>query len=91
MRNRSERGIELLGQRLIFIAGQLLVVLLALLPAALGAAAMIFATQWLIGLVAAVALAAAGTLAILVGEVAVGLWWLGQRFEHFDLSAELRP
>jgi hypothetical protein len=91
MRNRSERGIEMMGQRIIFIAGQLLVVGLALLPAAVGAALLVFATQWLIGLVAAVALAAGAVLVILAAEVGCGLWWLGQRFEAFDLSAELRP
>ena len=91
LRNRSERGIEMLGQRLIFVAGQLLVVGFALLPAALGALLLVFATQWLIGLVAAVALAAVAVLVILVAEVACGLWWLGQRFERFDLSSELRP
>ena len=91
MRNRSERGIEMLGQRIIFIAGQFLVVLFALLPAALGAFALIFATQWLIGLVAAACLAAVAVLVILVAEVGCGIWWLGQRIEQFDLSAELRP
>ena len=91
MRNRTERGIEMLGQRLIFVAGQFLVILFALLPAALGAFLLIFATQWLIGSVAAVACAGVAVLAILVGEVWCGLWWLGERFEKFDLSAELRP
>ncbi len=91
MRNRTERGIEMLGQRIIFVAGQLLVVALSLVPAALGAFVLVFATQWLIGPVAAVALAAAGVLVILIAEVAVGIWWLGQRFEQFDLSSELRP
>jgi hypothetical protein len=91
MRNRSDRGIEMLGQRLIFIAGQFLVILFALVPAALGAFALIFATQWLIGAVAAVILAAVAVLVILVAEVGCGIWWLGQRFEKFDLSSELRP
>ena len=90
-RHRGERGIEMLGQRLIFVAGQLLVILLALLPAALGASALIFATQWLIGPVAAVSGAALAALVILVAEIWCGLWWLGERFEKFDLSAELRP
>ncbi len=91
MRNRTERGIEMLGQRLIFVGGQFLVLLFALLPAALGAFALIFATQWLIGPVAAVAVAALAVLVILVAEVWCGLWWIGERFEKFDLSAELRP
>ncbi len=91
MRNRSERGIEMLGQRLIFIAGQFVVIVLALLPAAGGAALFIFITQHWIGLPAAVAVAAGGVVACLAAEVWGGLWLLGERFEKFDLSAELRP
>ena len=91
MRNRTERGIEMMGQRLIFVGGQFLVLLFVLLPAALGGSALIFATQWLIGPVAAVAVAALAVLVILVAEVWCGLWWIGERFEKFDLSAELRP
>jgi len=90
-RHRGERGIEMLGQRLIFVAGQFLVIVLALLPAALAAAAIIFLTQWLIGPAAAVGAAALAVLVILLAEVGCGLWWLGGRFERFDLSAELRP
>jgi hypothetical protein len=90
-RHRGERGIEMLGQRLIFIAGQLVVILLALLPAALAAFVLVFATQWLIGAPAAVGCAAVAVLVVLVAEVACGLWWLGGRFEQLDLSAELRP
>ena len=33
--NRTERGIEVMGQRLIFMAGQLLITSLALVPAVL--------------------------------------------------------
>ncbi|MEO6873714.1 MAG: putative ABC exporter domain-containing protein [Opitutaceae bacterium] len=91
MRNRSERGIEMLGQRLIFVGGQFLVMLFALLPAALGAGLLIFCTQWLIGGTAAVIIAAIVVLIILVAEVGCGIWWLGQRFDKFDLSTELRP
>lgn len=84
-------GIELMGQRLIFVFGQLLVAVIALLPAAAAAVALIFASQWLIGLAAAIALAAIAVFAVLAGEVWCALWWLGERFEHLDISAELRP
>ena len=30
-------------------------------------------------------------IAILGVEIGAGIWWLGRRFESFDLSAELRP
>lgn len=84
-------GIEVMGQRLIFALGNLLVIFAAVFPAVLIAAALIFTTQWLIGGPLAVLLATLAVLAVLVGEVWCGLWWLGQRFEKFDLSAELRP
>lgn len=84
-------GIDLMGQRVIFGVGQLLTMLLALLPAVLVAGGLIFITQWLIGLPTAVVLATLVVLTILVGEIWCGLWWLGQRFEKLDLSAELRP
>ena len=84
-------GIDVMGQRLIFVFGQLLVILLSLFPAILGAALVIFASQWLIGASAAVVLGTLVALTILGVEVACGLWWLGERFEKFDLATELRP
>ena len=84
-------GIDVMGQRLIFVFGQLLVILLSLFPAVLGAALVIFASQWLIGASAAVVLGTVVALTILGAEVACGLWWLGERFEKFDLATELRP
>lgn len=84
-------GIDVMGQRLIFVAGQLLVIVLALLPAALGAAVIVFATQWLIGAAAAVIFSALLTLVVLAAEIWCGLWWLGERFEKLDLATELRP
>jgi hypothetical protein len=84
-------GIDVMGQRLIFVFGQLLVILLSLFPAVLGAALVIFASQWLIGASAAVVLGTVVALTLLGAEVACGLWWLGERFEKFDLATELRP
>jgi len=81
-------GIDVMGQRLIFAFAQLLVAVLATAPAAAAAAAVAFASQWLLGPVVAVVLATLAALAILGGEAAVGVWWLGQRFEKFDLSSE---
>jgi hypothetical protein len=84
-------GIELMGQRLIFVFGQFIVILTALLPASLTAFALIFATQWLIGAPAAIALATLVVLVVLAGEVWCALWWLGERFDRLDVSSELRP
>jgi hypothetical protein len=84
-------GVEIMGQRMIFVFLQFIVALLALLPAALAAAVMIFASQWLIGGAAAMMLGTAAALAILGGEAVVGVWWLGTCLERFDLSSETRP
>lgn len=89
--NRSERGIEVLGQRIIFLAGQLLITTFALIPAVLSAALIFFVGQWLFGFVAAAALAVAAVFALLATEAWLGVRWLGHQFEKFDLSAELRP
>ena len=89
--NRSEHGLEVLGQRIIFIGGQILIATLALVPAAIGAGVVFLVTQWLAGPIVGAALAAAAIFVVLAIEVWLGIQWLGHRFERFDLSAELRP
>lgn len=84
-------GMDVMGQRLIFFAGQFVCLLLALLPAVALAGLTIFATQWLIGLPAAVALAALPVLLVFAGEVWLGLRLLGPRFDRLDISSEMRP
>jgi ABC-2 type transport system permease protein len=85
----SRGGIEMMGQRLIFLAGYVLVLLLALLPAALSSALAFFATQWLGGASAvALALAAAVALALLIAEWLLVVAWLGRRVDRLDLSLE---
>jgi len=90
-RDRTERGIEVMGQRIILIAGQLLVTAIAVVPAAIGAALTFALTQWLLGAFVAAALAVAAVFILLGVEFWLGIRWLGARFERFDLSAELRP
>jgi len=84
------RGMDVMGQRLIFAGGYLVVLLIALLPAALAAAGPFFVIKWLVGAwsVAALAGAIAASL-VLGGEFAAVVWWQGGRWERFDLSREL--
>ena len=86
-------GIDIMGQRLIFFFVQLLTMLCALLPAVLAGGATVFVACFVLPLppIAGVWLAAAGVLAVLLGELWLGLYFLGGRFERLDLSAELRP
>jgi ABC-2 type transport system permease protein len=84
-------GIDVLGQRILFVAALSVVVLAAFVPAAIAAGAAFLAAAWIVGIPAAIALAVASVLVVLSVEIGMGVWWLGQRFERFDLSAELKP
>ncbi|HVS51695.1 MAG TPA: putative ABC exporter domain-containing protein [Opitutaceae bacterium] len=89
--SRTRGGPEVAGQRMIFFFAQLLTMVLALLPAVALAGVLIFILQWFAGAAFAVSVGGLAALVILVGEVWCGIWLLGERFEKFDLSAELRP
>jgi hypothetical protein len=82
-------GIEVLGQRLIFFLGYVVVMLTALLPAVLCGGLAAFITHWLAGTVAAVVVAALVAGVVIGAEFAAAVWWLGERFEQFDLSQEM--
>jgi ABC-2 type transport system permease protein len=85
------RGIDVMGQRLFFVAGLFLTMTASLLPAAIVAAAVFFMTFWLIGPIGAGALGVLAALIALGAEIALVISLLGKRFERFDLSAELKP
>lgn len=91
MEQRSTHGIEGMGLRIAFLIGLVLAMAVALLPATLAALLVFAVSLWLVGLPAAVVVAAVAALAALAVEIGAGVWWLGLRFERFDLSAELRP
>lgn len=84
----AQGGIEVMGQRLIFLGGQILAVLLALVPAAVLATIIFFVGKYLAGLVVAVPAAGAAGALVLAVEAGFGVWALGGLFERFDLSAE---
>jgi len=97
-------GIDVMGQRLIFMFGQLATFLLVLVPAGLGAFAAFFCTKGLFFAISPVVRSApdhatapallASALAIVTifgGEIWFGVWWLGERFEKLDIAAELKP
>jgi ABC-2 type transport system permease protein len=90
-RGRAPPSIEVMGQRIFFVVGQFLVVVLALLPAAFVAALVYGLLQWLVNIPVAAVFAFVAAFAILGVEVGWALAWLGRLFERFDLSAELRP
>lgn len=83
-------GPEVMGQRMIFFFAQLLTMVVALLPAAITAFALVVILQRFIGLSVAVYVATTPVVIVLLAEVALGLWWLGGRFETIDVAEELR-
>ncbi len=92
-RHASGGGVDVLGQRLIFFAGQMLCLLGAVLPAALVAGFIVFVGTALfdLSLATTVALSVVPVLGIFIFEVCLGVYLLGPRFEQLDISAELRP
>ena len=81
-------GIEAIGQRLIFVIGQLFVLLVALIPPAALFAGVFFAGKMLLGLAVAIPLAAMAAAVVLAAEAVLGIMLLGWLFERFDVSAE---
>jgi hypothetical protein len=85
----SARGIEATGQRLIFALGQVLVLVLALMPAALAFAAVFFLLLKLTLAPAAVVPFASLAAAIVVAvEAGFGVMLLGTLFDRFDVTEE---
>jgi len=82
-------GIELLGQRLIFLLGYVVVLVAAVLPAGAAGAAAWLIGNWLAGPFAAALAGAAAAGILLALELGAAVFWLGWRFERFDLSTEL--
>jgi ABC-2 type transport system permease protein len=82
----SPRGIEATGQRLVFAVGQLLILLLALLPAGLAFTGVYFLFKLMFGPVLPVFFAALAGSVILAVEASLGVLLLGKLFERFDVT-----
>jgi len=84
----SPRGIETTGQRLIFALGQMLVLVLALLPAAAAFVGVFFLLNFTLGPAVAVPAAALAATMVLAAEAGLGVMLLGKLFERFDVTEE---
>ncbi len=81
-------GIEVMGQRLIFVLGSVFVFAFALVPAAVLFGMLFFFATMFLSVLVAVPLSAAGAAVVLGAESALAIGWMGRLFERFDVSAE---
>lgn len=90
-RDQTERGIEVMGQRMIFMASQLFITALVILPALIVGVLIFFLVNLFVG-PAAGGVASVIAMTVLLGvEAWLGVHLLGGRFEQLDISSELRP
>jgi ABC-2 type transport system permease protein len=88
IRTDAPQGIEVMGQRLLLVFGQMFVIGVTLIPAVLAFVAGYLPLR-LAGAAAIAPLAGAGGAAVmLAGEIALGVWLVGKLFDRFDLAAE---
>jgi ABC-2 type transport system permease protein len=86
----EQRGFIVMGQRLLMMAGNLLILLFVLLPGAcIVVPGLLIAKLWLHGSMPMVALTTVLAAALLFFEVWLGIRFLGQQFEKIDVTNEL--
>jgi hypothetical protein len=85
----APRGFETTGQQLILMFGQILVLLISLIPAGIAFAVLFFMAHWLVGWEPGLLLGGIGGAAVLAFEGFLGIKLLGGIFERFDLSEEV--
>jgi hypothetical protein len=83
-------GIEAMGQRILMLFGQLLVLGLGVVPAALAFTLVLLVLNWLVGWWLAAPLAGLAGAMMLLVEVALAVAIMGRWFENLDVSDE-RP
>ena len=85
---RTNPGIEMLGQRMLVGLFQMVFLLVAAVPVAVGALPVYFLGAWLIGPIAGAVGAALMGTGVLAAECALGVWWIGRRFDALNASDE---
>lgn len=86
----EQRGFNVMGQRLLMMAGNLLVLLFVLLPAAcIMGPGLLMAKFWFDGSMPVVALTTVLATALLFFEVWLGIRFLGRQFEKIGVTNEL--
>jgi hypothetical protein len=85
----APRGFENFGQNIILAIGTVVVMAGVMLPAGLAFTAVLLLGVWLLSLTPALLLAAVAGAAVVIGEAAVAIYFLGKAFERFDVSGEM--
>ena len=81
-------GFEVLGQQMIVLFGQALVMLVAVVPAAIVGAFVYFGVAYLGGAWLGFSAMAFAAAAVLLTEIGASIWLLGMAWEQLDLSVE---
>jgi ABC-2 type transport system permease protein len=89
--NRGPQGIEVMGQRILFMVIQMLSLVLMLTPVIIVAGLAFAVSRWIAGDIVAAVVALLLAIVVFGAEIAAGIFLLGTRFESLDLSKELRP
>lgn len=85
------RGFLAMGQRLLLLAGQMITLALAIIPAAIvGALSLVVSQHFLSGPIA-LGVSAVLPTAVLVVEIWIGVKLLGAQFDRIDVSTDLEP
>ena len=86
----DQRGFVVVGQRLVFFAGNLLTLLFALLPAAvLFVPAFLISRAYFAGSAGVLAIATVPSVALLCFEIWLAIRFLGAQFEKVDVTTEV--
>lgn len=86
----EQRGFVVMGQRVLMLGGNLLILGVALIPpACILVPAFLIAARWFQGSVALVLVATVPSAAVLVAEVWMGIRVLGSQFEKIDVTNEI--
>ncbi|HWN94331.1 MAG TPA: putative ABC exporter domain-containing protein [Methylomirabilota bacterium] len=87
-RVEAPQGIEVTGQRLLLLFGQMIVMGVTIIPAAAAFALGFVPFQYAGAETIAPLVGSAGAALVLAGEIALGVWLVGKLFDRFDLAAE---
>ncbi len=84
----APQGIEVAGQRLLLLFGQMVVFSITVVPAGIAFAIGFVALNMIGAESIAPLVGAASASAVLAGEAALGIWIIGKLFERYDLVSE---